>query len=423
MRQAICLATLLLWASASPATKEGAVGGAVGMGLLGVSDLPDKSAIEPVGLARYLLRLPSEPSPGFAVSGDLRHALDLSWIGIRKHQSPYGDFSGIPAGGTVYAVFFSYASAYQVELLSVSRRDSKVSIGYRFVPTFAPKVHYSLALIPLGALPPGVYEVDVEQEAMEQKYLDAGFRPVSSEDAARLVSGSFEFIVDPPPGPDPASAKDARVIPAAEFIGNGPHGLRELEPEVFVLQFSPERVAELAEPESLETIRRRAKASKVYQIENGLARFSSPKDGSTRPGFAVGGADRQAILAETHRVIVGEQEPHQEFLTNDEITIVFFQYARGNLARPRSAEISGRSIRILYSLTASRSSTAISRVVLIPCGTLDPGTYEVHFEPISEATSDGGGLLAAPLVGKEDNHVSRSFQLRVSEPDALEKTK
>jgi len=130
--------------------------------------------------------------PGFAIASpepELLQAVRDVLTGETKRSISF------PAGNNITAVFFSRSSGVKVHIYHVERRDDVIEIHYRLVPYQEMYMTEHFALIPLGKLPSGIYLVKVVQGPMEQKYVDAGFKQITSGQAARFVSRSFKFEI------------------------------------------------------------------------------------------------------------------------------------------------------------------------------------------------------------------------------------
>lgn len=127
--------------------------------------------------------------PGFVVSRprpELLEAVRDVLMGETKRTDSF------PAGSDITAVFFS-SSGLIIHIYHVERRANVVEIQYRFVPHEEDYMSEHFALIPLGKLPSGLYQVKVVLGPLEQKFVDAGFEQNPS--AAKNVSRSFKFEV------------------------------------------------------------------------------------------------------------------------------------------------------------------------------------------------------------------------------------
>jgi len=129
---------------------------------------------------------------GFAVSSpepELLQAVRDVLTGKEKRTDSFA------AGSDITVVFFSRLSGTLVHIDHVERRGNTVEIQYRVVPHLDLYLSEHFALIPLGKLPSGFYQVKVVQGPMEQKYLDYGYKQGTPAQAAKFVSQSFTFEV------------------------------------------------------------------------------------------------------------------------------------------------------------------------------------------------------------------------------------
>jgi hypothetical protein len=142
------------------------------------------------------LRLASKPpteqaGPGLA----LPHPPDshmLSSIPTLMRSKKYPFRRNFPADSEYTLFFFSHPMSYYCRLRHVERDGSKIIVQYQFEPHYRPEATLHFALIPLGKLEAGKYEVEFEQLPMEQEYRDQGFEPVNPDD---VVCRSFIFEV------------------------------------------------------------------------------------------------------------------------------------------------------------------------------------------------------------------------------------
>jgi hypothetical protein len=100
------------------------------------------------------------------------------------------------ASGEVSIAFFTHYSPYYVHLAKVTRNGESVRIEYELIPHLTKEITLHFALIPLGKLPSGNYKVDVVAKPTAEKLIAGGFKEVSEEKKARIVSSSFKFHVD-----------------------------------------------------------------------------------------------------------------------------------------------------------------------------------------------------------------------------------
>jgi hypothetical protein len=130
--------------------------------------------------------------PGFVVSNlrpDLLKTVREVLTGEAKRSDSF------PANSEITAVFFSRQSQSYVHIYQIERSGNEFEVRYRFVPREETEVTENIALIPLGILPSGSYQVKFVHGPMEEKYLKVGFEPITSAQAERIVSQSFTFEV------------------------------------------------------------------------------------------------------------------------------------------------------------------------------------------------------------------------------------
>ena len=114
----------------------------------------------------------------------------------------------------------------------------------------------------------------------------------------------------------------------SRFGGGAPGSrqLRDLEPEFFVYQDTPEKIARYSTPEGraeLEEIGRRAKKeSLVLAIERAMSARSPGKSTKPAAGFAVKGIDRAALQG-VYDVLVKGEEPTDLFRAGNDVSVVF----------------------------------------------------------------------------------------------------
>lgn len=128
----------------------------------------------------------------FAVLGTGLDALREAHAVLVQEKKPRETF---PSGSEISVVFFSHSFGSYVHLDRVQRRDNVIEIHYRFVPHKTSDLTEHIAIVPLGALPAGEYQITVIQEPMDERFINGGFRPVDSKVAGQVVSGSFRFSV------------------------------------------------------------------------------------------------------------------------------------------------------------------------------------------------------------------------------------
>lgn len=355
----------------------------------------------------------SRPFSGFAVPGTPPRALTWARKALTSREQLSFVESGIPLGEDVHAVFFSYATAYKVRLGSVVRNGNTFSITYQFVPQHSYDVSRTLALVPLGKLPVGEYQVRIIQDPLEQKYLDAGFKPVPVSVAELLVSTSFTFRIINPPQPLAAAAGGVKVIPAEDFIGGPKITFASLEPELRIKRDTPEKIAKYSTPEGLAEFQEKANASLSLAVENATAEFA-PLGAPAKTGFAVSGEGRGALEA-VHDVIVNHADPSTAFDADSPISLVCFKHTTSPTIHFRRAEISPGVVKVYYELNTRFQTAVNAQLVLIPCGKLPPGAYKVEMIRVRAENPSklSGKSVLRVEPGVEETIVSRPFEFFV----------
>jgi hypothetical protein len=173
-------------------------------GTRGIQEL-DKA--RPKGSGRSLVALISESwvlraddlkgkdlaRPGFAVAGTGLSALQFAHTAFEKGTKPRELFS---PNEEVTIVFFSeLAGGNRVQIRQVDRRESRVVIRYCLEPNVGGYRALNLALIPLGKLPVGKYDVEMCQLPREKKYVELGFKPLGEEWSRQFLCTPFSFTV------------------------------------------------------------------------------------------------------------------------------------------------------------------------------------------------------------------------------------
>ena len=104
-----------------------------------------------------------------------------------KIAQPRKDTDGFLANSDVSIVVYGIPTGGRLQIAAVDRLDSVITVSYRIVADENPDKSGQYAIIPLGKLPPGEYDVRMVQIADDQAVkADPGI-------AARGVSSSFSF--------------------------------------------------------------------------------------------------------------------------------------------------------------------------------------------------------------------------------------
>ena len=150
------------------------------------------NSLENIGRVSKLKR--ENAKPGFAVEGSGAVALLNAQLVLVTGNQPRQSF---PAGTDISLVFFSFPAAMDVHIREVERRGNTIEIKYRVVGYVESHVTMELALIPLGKLPAGKYEVKLTQLRAVQRLNGHIYKltkpPYYHKGVERLVANPFSF--------------------------------------------------------------------------------------------------------------------------------------------------------------------------------------------------------------------------------------
>jgi hypothetical protein len=130
--------------------------------------------------------------PGFAVQGTGKKALEQAYDVFAKKEKPRESFV---AGDDITAIFFSYSLGSYVHIQEIERRGNLVEIRYRFTPHFTKETTSHFALIPLGQIPAGEYQVKIVKLPVAEEFAKY-VRPSDRDWAKEIVCKSFSFSVE-----------------------------------------------------------------------------------------------------------------------------------------------------------------------------------------------------------------------------------
>jgi hypothetical protein len=133
-----------------------------------------------------------QAKPAFAVVGSGLDALKQAHAVLVNGQEVVPRYS---TDKEIRVVFFSHLFGWYVHLEQVSRRASTITIRYHFKPHRTKDSTRHIALIPLGKLPAGKYEVNITQLPLQPQFIDGGFKPLDESWAKRVVCRPFAFEV------------------------------------------------------------------------------------------------------------------------------------------------------------------------------------------------------------------------------------
>lgn len=154
------------------------------------SNFPLMSAIVKAHLSK---NTQGKAGQAFVVQGIGLEALkNASKIIARKQELLHS----LPFDTEVSVIFFSVQSGQYVHLTKVERIQGTIKIRYEFVPHYEKHFTSHVAIIPLGKLPNGHYQVDIANEPFAQRLIDKGLVEVPDEQKLPRVSSSFDFTIE-----------------------------------------------------------------------------------------------------------------------------------------------------------------------------------------------------------------------------------
>jgi len=214
----------------------------------------------------------------------------------------------------------------------------------------------------------------------------------------------------------PKVQTDAVTIPLDRVSGHGRHGLRELEPDLFVYRDTPEKWEKYSTLKGSREAQETAKKSLAIPIEHAMAKMRPSKDGVVGQGFAVRGEGRDSLQG-VYSVLVRDERPDDRFLVGTKLSVVFFAVPSLPVCLD-SIERSDNKVTIRYMLLPQGSTYLPWHLSLIPLGELPSGQYQVEMirsvDKERELIPPG---LPAMAPDAERQIVCRSFRFTVfSEP-------
>jgi hypothetical protein len=129
---------------------------------------------------------------GFAVIGTGREALEGAYGVLVKDQKPSQTF---PLDSNVTLIFFSHLAGQYIHLKKIERYDYTFELGYQVVPHTTTNSTWHLALIPVGKLPLGKYQVKITQLPGGKDKTGHLLGGLTAAETQRIVCGSFSFAV------------------------------------------------------------------------------------------------------------------------------------------------------------------------------------------------------------------------------------
>jgi hypothetical protein len=131
--------------------------------------------------------------PGFAVLGSGKAALQEAHDVLVDGQKRLGTF---PANTKISLAFFSKAFEYYVHLDKVEQHGNKITIRYFFVPHRESVSSAHFAVIPLGELRAGKWEVDVVRSPWPNARKYSVYPEPGADADPIVVCRPFSFVVE-----------------------------------------------------------------------------------------------------------------------------------------------------------------------------------------------------------------------------------
>lgn len=141
-----------------------------------LSRIPDKDSVAP---------------PAFVVAGEVAEALAAMQGVIVDGKPPQHSF---PTDEQLSLVFFTYLSPQFVRLKSIEQTANRFTIEYRFINREESMRTQYFALVPIGKLPPGSYELRIAQAPPDEREVAFELHPPADDVVKATIcqSGKFE---------------------------------------------------------------------------------------------------------------------------------------------------------------------------------------------------------------------------------------
>jgi hypothetical protein len=258
--------------------------------------------------------------------------------------------------GEYTLVFFSHPLSYFTRLKTIERNGGKVTVYYQFEPHATPEATVHFALIPLGELTPGEYQVDYRQVPMDQKNLEMGFEPVHPE-AAEIVCRDFSFTISDDSAVEPM---EGAVIPLQDIWAYNMPGTRDIR--------------KLDEVETDHGVSHPLIKSLIDAISK---RYKQDKQADS--AFVVEGTGRTAL--ENMVAAFEDDEPPRYVPDHSENSLVFYSLLSSRYVHVEAVERKERKFVVTYQFVRHPTRVLTCNFALIPLGKLSAGTYEVEVRP------------------------------------------
>ncbi len=129
---------------------------------------------------------------GFAVAGNARDALKDIYSVLIEQKKTAASFS---PSSDITLFFFSHMCAAYVRVDHVERKRNTIEIFYRYVPHSGKELTWHFALIPVGQLPPGNYQVTMTQLPVDMSLMHETTSEVDKKIGNKFVCKPFSFSI------------------------------------------------------------------------------------------------------------------------------------------------------------------------------------------------------------------------------------
>ncbi len=275
---------------------------------------------------------------------------------LNSESSPVRQNS-IQSGRNAFLIFYSHPSSYYVRLKSVTRQGKTIEVSYAFEPHYTVESTVHFAMIPLGKLEAGEYQVRFSQQLMDQKFMDAGFIRVVEGQAKRFVCRPFSFIVYDPPAPETEEDPVSERIPL-------------------------DRIWALHMPATRDV--RELGTDDVTKIGSWLFRRSEERV-NAGSCFLVTGEGKKA-LQNAAKVLVEGEVPAMTLPAGKNISLFFYSYTAPGYVHLHSVRHSNCHVTVRYQVVRHQSSEVTVHFALIPLDKLSPGKITVESVEVASET-------------------------------------
>lgn len=342
-----------------------------------------------------------KPDYGVLRSAGMTFGRGLQSLGPRSklayeiNERLWGNYS-FPSGDESTLVFYTHPSSYYVRLDSVTRQGNTFTVSYRAEPHYTAESTVHFALIPLGKLLAGEYQVRFEQVAMERKFHERGFIPFSPQQQARLICRNFNFVVWDRPADEAIEPKEGAFrIPLDTIWSEGMEGTRDVRE----LDANPRDVRS-----PTRTIRN------WLRLQRGPLRDPPLGGKPVASGFVVLGTDERALKMAREKI--GQPRKDTDgFLADSDVSIVVYGIPIGGRLQIASVDRLDSVVTVSYRIVPEKNPDKSGQYAIIPVGKLAAGEYDVRMVQIAddEAIKADPGLIARGVSGNFSFRMSEGF--------------